>query len=127
MRIAGEVVGVAIARNGQAVLKTVWQVPEEGTRCQAKVAASVRKVPVMFFSCDKAELWHRQLGHLSYDTILKMVCGGAVTGMDVTEAEVRANMMGTYEMFAWRGSMWQVHTRSQSQERGRLCNVCTQI
>jgi hypothetical protein len=118
LRMAGEVVGVATTRNGQAVLKTVWQVPEEGIRCQAKGAVSGRKVPVMFLSCDKAELWHRRLGYLSYDAMLKMVCEGAVTGKHVTEAEVRANMMGTYVM---------VHTRSQSRERGRLCNVCTQI
>lgn len=45
-------------------------------------------------SCSPAELWHKRLGHLSYNTMKKMVWDHAVTGMNVTEAELQA-MPGT--------------------------------
>jgi hypothetical protein len=67
------VIVVASAKNGQAVLKPDWQVPEERIGSQAKEAASSKNVPAVFVSRGKAEIWQRRLGNLSYDTMLKFV------------------------------------------------------
>jgi hypothetical protein len=127
LRKAGEVVGVATAENGQAVLKTMWQVPEERIGCQAKRAVSSKKVPAMFSSRDKAELWNIRLGHLSYDTMLKMVRDGAVTGMDVTEAEVCTKMKGTCDVCMEATHVAGSHPESDSKARAPLQRVLSDL
>jgi hypothetical protein len=85
------VIGVATPENGRAVLRTVWQMPEKGMSHGNRVGGS-KRVPALALCHDKTELCHRRLGHLSYDSMLKRVRHGTVTGMDVTKAQVRAKL-----------------------------------
>jgi transposase InsO family protein len=122
LRKAGEVIGVATPENGQAVLRTVWQMPEKGMSHANRVGGS-KKVPALALCYDKAELWHRRLGHLSYDTMLKMVRHGTVTGMDVTESQVRAKLKSTCKICMEAKHAADSHPESRSRATEPLQRV----
>jgi hypothetical protein len=47
--------------------------------------------------CSRAALWHQRLGHLSYETMARMVKAGTMAGMDVSIKELKSKQMETYD------------------------------
>jgi hypothetical protein len=97
----GEVVGRAI--QGEDGL------PHITRRFQARKATALLAQKV------STQLWHQHLGHVSYDTMARMVKTQAVVGFDVDEKELRSKVSETCDVCVKAKHTEASHTPSRTR------------
>jgi hypothetical protein len=95
MRSSHKDKAVELVKQGEVVGRAVQGedgLPHITCRFQAQ------KATALLAQMASAELWHQRLGHVSYDTMARMVKTQAVVGFDVDEKELRSKVSETCDV-----------------------------